>query len=346
MRRAPAAAALLLLAGCGATQNSTSTISVADHLREPLKVEVDSEVWSFGAAPGKRILTPSYRIMTTETNPVLVGRFPVFLEMALAHYSRSLTTLPRPTERMDTYLMSGRAQWDKLTIELMGADASTFLRIERGGYAHNGIAVLYDIGTRDTFAIAAHEGWHQFTQSTFRQPLPVWLDEGIASYMEGYRWDPSVPDRPLFLPWSNAERFDQLRRAYRGGTLVPLRRLLQQRPQDLISAGGDQALTYYAQVWALTLFLSEYDGGRYRPGLEMLLVDSSRGLMISRVAELLGTGSARRATSRRGPDVFIAYFDADLDSASAAYAEFIERVVTTAQKHLINDGHSPINAPG
>jgi len=334
------AAATLAMAGCVAT--STAPPGETETVREPFSVEVDTELWAFGTAQGRRILTPSYRIMTTETNPVLIGRFPLFLEMSLVHYTRSLTSLPKPSKRMDTYLMGGRAQWDQLTMNLMGENATTFLRIERGGYAHKGVSVLYDIGTRDTFAIAAHEGWHQLVQSTFRQPLPIWMDEGIASYMEGYRWDPTSPDRPLFLPWSNAERFDQLRRAHRGGTLAPLRRLLEQRPQDLMRSGSAQTLTYYAQVWALTLFLSEYDGARYRAGLELLLNDAAQGRVTARVGEQLGPSAARRVMSRRGTEVFITYFDADLDSASAAYADFIERVVTTAQKNELNDGHSPV----
>jgi hypothetical protein len=78
----------------------------------------------------------------------------------------------------------------------MGSDAEVYLKIQRGGFAASGRAILYDIGPRDTFAIAAHEGWHQYTQKSFRAPLTVSFEEGLATYMEGFRWSDDDRTRP------------------------------------------------------------------------------------------------------------------------------------------------------
>jgi hypothetical protein len=121
-----------------------------------------------------------------------------------------------------------------MTRSLAGDQAETYLRIPRGGFALRGKGVYYDIGPRDTLSIAAHEGWHQYTQATFRHPLPLWLEEGIAAYFEGFRWDRTDRTLPVFLPWSNPQRFDTLREAVAADTLMPLRELLVSRPQDLL----------------------------------------------------------------------------------------------------------------
>ena len=50
--------------------------------------------------------------------------------------------------------------------------ASSFEGLGRGGFTTNGIAVLYDIDGygwhHDTLALGAHEGWHQYVQTTFK----------------------------------------------------------------------------------------------------------------------------------------------------------------------------------
>ena len=81
-------------------------------------------------------------------------------------------------------------------------------------------------------AIAAHEGWHQYTQTTFQNPLPVWLEEGLACYMEGFGWNREGTGTPTFNAWKNPERFDALARAYRENRLQPLDSLFRYAPQD------------------------------------------------------------------------------------------------------------------
>ncbi|TVQ59407.1 MAG: DUF1570 domain-containing protein [Phycisphaerales bacterium] len=338
--------ALLLLGACGGSRAERAELGgevATGEATTPVRtgganVVESVEPWTFGGAEGQIIRTRHYRIYTTETNAVLVNRLPGFLEAALDHYRNALGPLPPPPIRLDTFLMDNRSQWTRLTTQLMGRDAPRFLRIGRGGFATNGRAVLYDIGLFDTMAIAAHEGWHQYTQRTFRDPLPVYLEEGIASYMEGHKWAGSTP---VFLPWANVERFDQLRAAAARDELQPLRTLLDSAPQDLLDHVGDGALTYYAQVWALVHFLHEGAGGRHRETLRNLLIDASQGRMRNVLVNRYGTNPGMTAlASRRGAAVFVAYFD-DLEAIEAEFERFMQALVRSGSRGPIVAGESP-----
>jgi len=201
---------------------------------DPANLVLSSEAWTFESKDGKLIRTPSYNVYTTVTKPQLASRIPIFLERCLINYTSSLGALPAPTSHMDTYMLATRPQWERLTQRVMGDEADVYLKIQRGGFSANGKAVLYDIGPRDTFAITAHEGWHQYTQRTFRSPLPVALEEGLATYMEGFRWDPDRPDTPRFLPWANFERFEQLRADTAACPPAPRAKLQDAAHDDLI----------------------------------------------------------------------------------------------------------------
>jgi hypothetical protein len=303
------------------------------------------EPWTFQGTPGRMIATDHYRIFTTLDESRLSRRIPLFMEMALTHYTSTLGPLPVPEAPLDMFLMAKRWQWQRLTQQLMGDQADMFLRIPRGGYSAGGRAVLYDIGQRDTLAIAAHEGWHQYTQRTFREGLPVWLEEGIATFMEGYRSDPAQRERPLFLGWANIERFDQLRAAAARGDLMPLDRLLEATPQSLLEDTTGGTLTYYAQVWALVHFLREGEGGRYRAGLEAVTRDAAAGQMRRTIEAKVGQRMARQAgLTRRGPGVVMGYFTLDLTGIGEQYDRFVDRLVRTGSKDLIVQGRSPFEA--
>lgn len=300
------------------------------------------EAWSFQGEAGSRIRTRSYRLHTTGRESIHASRLPVFLEASLDHATRALGPLPRPEGVMDTYVMGTRAQWELLTRQLMGAQAHVYLRIPRGGFAAGGRSVLYDIGPHDTLAIAAHEGWHQYTQTVFRQTMPIWLEEGIAAYMEGYQWMPGGA-APVFLPWANVERFDQLRAAAAEGRLMSLAHLLDARPQTLLHSSSEDTLTYYAQVWALVHFLREGEGGAHGGALSELVQDAAGGRLYRRVAARFGREHAvTAARSLTGPLVFRAYFGDDVEAAGERYAAFVREVVRPGSRDRIVAGRSPL----
>ncbi len=319
---AAAAAFALLLAGCAGPAPRTSP-SV---LRPTV---LSTEAWSFGDADGTLTRTANYRLFSTDKDPVLREHLPVFLEECLTRYTSELGRLPPPPMKLDTFLMADRRQWEGLTRQLMREHAGTYLRIQRGGFSSGGRAILFSIGRRDTFAIAAHEGWHQYTQRTFRGELPAWLEEGIGVYFEGLRFDEAAPDLPIASPLANLERFDQLAQAHGSGSLIPLREVLTATPQDLIAAGAEGTLTWYAQVWALTLYLHEHHG----PALRALLADAAHGTLEAGIATRLPR--ARRGTPT---DAFTAYFGSPKD-CEAGYLAFVRGLARADRARIAAGEH-------
>jgi hypothetical protein len=343
----------LALAGAAVVVTLTASCApIVPPPREPTAAEIaptyvlSDEPWTFHARPGRAIETPNFRLYTTVGPSLLNDRFPRFAELALIHYTTYLTELPAPTKPLETFVMGTRPQWVELTERVASQHASTYLQIQRGGYAYNSRAVYWDIGPHDTLQVAAHEGWHQYTQATFQAPLPIWLEEGLATYMEGFRWDPADRTRPVFRPWSNPERFDALRTIVANDRLFPLDELLSARPQDLIRTSNADTLTYYAQVWALSHFLAEGAGTRYRPGLQLLLREHASGKALGTLLDALGPVAARRTVAmRRGPGVFETYFTPDLALAASEYDAFVRAIVEPGARQNMIQGQSPLTVP-
>lgn len=276
------------------------------------------EPWTFEGIKGRAITTRSFRIYTTSPDSTTLARLPAFLDGALTHYRSALAPLPMPPAPMETYMMPTRPQWERLTRRLLGDKAGPYLRIVRGGFAAGGRGVYFDIGPRDSLLIAAHEGWHQYAQTTFKGTMPVWLDEGVATYMEGFRWDPDQPDRAVFLPWSNPERFDRLREAASKQRLLSLEELLATTPQRQIRLGSSEILTYYAQLWALIHFLNEGEQGRHRALLTGLIRDAAGGADVRDLAPSL----------------------VELDDA---YQRFVRDITRPGARNAVIAGRSPIS---
>jgi hypothetical protein len=324
------------------TSGSMGIITEPAPVADPTPQSITSEPWTFESTAGRLISTPNFRIYTTATSEAMLTRLPTFAEAALKHYTSALLTLPAPDAPMETYIMGNRPQWERLTMRVMGSDADPYLQIARGGFAARGRAILWDIGRRDTFTIAAHEGWHQYTQNNFEDPLPIVYEEGIATYMEGFRWTSTDRTTPQFMPWANWERFGQLRETVAEDRLLSLDELLREAPQDLMSRGGDSPLDYYAQVWALTLFLMEGDDGAYREAFTQMVSDAHRGTLRTKIREGLGGRSASiHAMRRRGIDVLSLYTGVPTASLNAKYQEFMRTTVKTGAGQAISRGESP-----
>ncbi|MBL9001687.1 MAG: hypothetical protein JNK25_11180 [Phycisphaerae bacterium] len=325
------------------TEHRAASPTVVDSLPEAKPLVLSSEPWAVDSAVGRVMTTPSYRLYTTSNKTYFTENMPPFLEAALTHYTSALGQLPQPREMLEVYLMDTRGQWESMTRRFMGEDAGVYLRIQKGGFTSGGRAILYDIGRRDTFAITAHEAWHVYTQRTFRNALPVWMEEGLACYMEGFRWDPSASDRPTFLPWANFERFDQLRWGVRAGKLMPLDRLVTSTPQDLIAEDANAALFYYAQVWALIHFLNEGEEGAYSPALRQLVADAAAGRLVQRIQKELGQRAANSYVYRkRGVDLLSLYFGKTPAAMQPEFDAYLERIVKTGTRQMIWQGKSPV----
>jgi hypothetical protein len=307
-------------------------------------VEYESVGWTYesraGSHDGLQLTTPNYVIYTTKTTDSFIERLPLFYEAALANYTSALADLPYPKDRLQTYLFRDREQWMEKTREILPGQANTFRNLGRGGFTTRGTAVLFYIDYwrsqkhHDTLAIAAHEGWHQYTQGTFKDSLPVWLEEGVATYMEGFRARRGLT---IFSPSENFERRSALRDAARkakddpaNAPLISLELIVTRTPQAFLSAGKSDLLTYYAQVWALVRFLAEGEDGRYRDGLERVLLDAANGRLMSR----LQSAAHKRGMAWRGPFstaivgrlVVTEYFNGDFTAFERQYLAFIDEL--------------------
>lgn len=312
------------------------------------RVEPVIEPWTFGKTAGECIDTGTHRIHSTLRDPMIRERMQVFLPAALDHYRSALAPLPEADGPIDVYLFGTRSDWIAYTRERLPEEAAMYEKIGRGGYTIEGDAVLWDIGRWDTFTIAAHEGWHAYSQRILRHALPVWMEEGIACYMEGVRGGVNGGP-PVFMPWRNFERYGELRDVVAQGRLVPLEEFVQGTPQDYLRDGRRTLLAYYAQAWALVHFLHEGEGGRYRPGLERLLADAVEGRIASTIWESnrAGTRNERRMAIGRqvGPAVLREYFAEDMTRIAAEYEAFVRELVRRGNGEKIWQGTSPFEKP-
>ncbi|MBL9141968.1 MAG: DUF1570 domain-containing protein, partial [Phycisphaerae bacterium] len=286
-----------------------------------------------------------WTIRSSLRSAAFASTLPAFYESALANFRQGLVPLPPPPKRLAAFVFGTRDEWARYTQYKLGSDAGMYLKMGRGGFTTDGEAVLYDIGPRDTLAIAAHEGWHQYSQTTLKSALPVWLEEGIACFMEGYRQPPGAA-QPTFMAWRNTERYAELRNAARKDRLSSLRELLDGSPQTFLERSRDAQLAYYAQVWALVHFLREGENGRYRPALATLMDDAVHGRVADRIRACpeLPRGRAREAAARArtGPWIVLAYFNADLEEFSRQYDRFLGGLLESNSWDRIIRGESPI----
>lgn len=308
-----------------------------------------SEPWTFGGFEGELVTTPTHLLHLTLVEGRLRDALPEFTEQVLDHYRTMITEpagvdpLPLPTERMSTFVFETRPEWVAWTKWRLGGNARTYLAIERGGYTIDAESVLWDIGRYDTLCMVAHEGWHQYTQTVFRHPLPAFLEEGLAAYAEGHRFRRSE-DGPRFMPWHNFERYGQLRSAVGRDRLIDLDRLISQPPQRFVGEGERSLLTYYAQVWAFVHYLVEGADGRYRDGLARLLHDAAHGHIATTLYD--ADRSAGRRGRLLGPDagraIIATYFDQDYPAFKSGYESFLRTIVASGNGTRIWRGESPL----
>lgn len=288
-----------------------------------------------GVVEGRELRTRRYVIRTTAASSASGLLLPGFMEGSLDRTLRELG-LPKPEAPMEVFFLADRAEWAALLVrELPPARAERYLRIERGGFAENGRAFFFDLGVRDTMRIAAHEGWHQYAQSALIDPLPAWLDEAIATWMEGFKWETMGGARPVFLPWANEGRFARLRALHQAGQTRSLAELLESTPDDALAGAPSGAADYYAEIWALGLFL--LDDAERRTAVERLLADAASG----RLRPRMRAEGAELASWRVGSAAYVVYIEPDVGSAAAAHAAFVERLSGPGAADAISRGQRP-----
>jgi len=269
---------------------------------------VDREPWNLGGISGSVLTTEHYRIYTTSGNRTVLRYLPAFMEAAYRNYL-TLTGLTAPArpERMVIYVLASRPQWEAVTRRITGPQAGLYLPIRAGGYCYRDVCVFWDMGNFSTFAIAAHEGLHQFLYRRLAEPLPAWAEEGLCVLAEGFGMSRSAV---RFAPHSNSFRMANLRSLISAGRWQPLPELLATDAAERIYHSSALAPEYYGQLWALLMYIrSRAD---YRAGLGRMLADAAAGRLRSALKAPPAMGRGRAYLRAIAVPAFRLYIEPDL----------------------------------
>jgi len=283
--------------------------------------------WPNAGQHGKLLTTDHYRIYTTAGNRLTLEYLPGFMEAAHKNYLRATGLADKPVaEPSVIYMMGTRQEWADLTRSVVGAGTPA-LGIESGGYCYNKVCVFWDMGGLGTLGTASHEGLHQFLAWRMHDHLPMWLEEGLCTTVEGYSIEGGCV---TFTPRTNVMRFGDLKRAIFGDYWIPLAKLLPLQAGDMVTQSTDRAVGYYGQLWALALFIKGTP--QYRAGFERIMRDAQGGRF---AAELGIDASTMLALSRNGiaynramsEKVFRHYISDDMEGFERQYRAFAEKLV-------------------
>jgi hypothetical protein len=336
VRRALAAATLAFalagLTSCGSMDPhyAGDAKALAELAKEPLP----TAAWTFGGHPGVVVSTPHYRIYSTIDDPVYQRLLAKILEAA---YARG--TIANPQARvagpLNCYVFASRNQWESYTRLRAGSNAPIYLQISAGGYCQEGVFAGYDIGSREqTLSVISHEAWHQYSWFAFKDRLPSWLEEGLATQNEAIEWQGTTPH---FKPEQNWRRYMALKDAIREKRQWKIADLTATHAGRVIKMQQKYVDAYYAQLWSLVLFLK--NSPKYQQGLQRLLADANDGKLTQCLA---GTGVTKREidnfTERwntvAGPVYLKKYISADVNQLQAEYEAWCKEFTESWPPHI------------
>jgi hypothetical protein len=152
-----------------------------------------------------------------------------------------------------------------------------------------------------------------------RPGIPAWLNEGLAVACEGQRW--GTTRIKAFDPWFNPRRRNQLAEALQRDELHSLQTLIETHPGKVIQETSRSVSTYYAQVWALVLFLQQGADGKYADGYQRLLdsLDEFDPQQAARAAYIWSD----RETMNAGDALFRSFISEDIETVEQEYLAFM-----------------------
>ncbi len=213
--------------------------------------------WTFCEVSGTHLATEHFDVYTTIDAPELIEALPLFVETAYARYASFVPPRPEASGRLTTYLFGSREEWEAFAAARYPARHDIYARIRSGGFTEGTVSAVFFKAADTTLATIAHEGWHQYVASQPVSPLPAWLNEGIATACESHAYRRG---RPVFHADRNIFRLRSLEEAVTSNRLRPLDELLELDAGELLATGDPKLIQhYYAQVWALIMFLDDLD---------------------------------------------------------------------------------------
>ena len=240
-------------AGGGYLANQAAIAKLAE---EPLP----SQPWEFGQIPGLKITSAHYDVYTTVRDPVYQRLLIKVLEADRARFDKiapgGSASVPHGPKGggLECYVFGDRRQWEFYTRKHNPLNSEIYLRIAAGGYSQEGIFAGYDLGREQTLSVIAHEAWHQYSWFAFKDKLPSFLEEGMATQNEAIEWDGTTP---RFVPEQNLRRFRAVREAMLEKRLWSLEELSRSHAGQAIKKQPRDTDAYYGQVWSFVLFLKQ-----------------------------------------------------------------------------------------
>ncbi|MEE9294862.1 MAG: DUF1570 domain-containing protein [Phycisphaerae bacterium] len=282
--------------------------------------------WRFESHQGTHLSTDHFDIYTTSYDAELNDYLPEFLETTFQFYASLLPPPAGSTEqglRLKTYVFANRSEWDRFVKRRFPRRYPLYRMISAGGFSEGTTCVVYDIGRASTLSVLAHEGTHQYFAAHFTEPLPAWLNEGLATYCEAVEFR---KNKPYFTPQRNTFRINHLRRAVADGTAIPLEKLLATNAGEVIEGNRiTDTAAYYAQAWALVVYLRHAGQGRYADSFETMLHDVAGGTIRIKAQQAKALAPSPSQTSY-GEAVFRAYFTTDLEEFEKGFRRFVDRL--------------------
>lgn len=252
--------------------------------------------WRETGVPGRHFSTEHFDIYSTLPDAGCESAIPSLLESA---YDRFATTLPpRSDARLTTYVFGRRSEWARFTRQRFPERWEVYERIRQGGFTEGSVSASFFVSRSQTLATLIHEAWHQYVAVQLKEPLPAWLNEGLACYHEAVDLAGSAP---RFTPEHNTFRMAALRDAVQRNTLLALSELIETNAGAVL-ARDDEKFTqvYYAQAWALIVFLRHGAGGKYAADFDRLMQDVSQGAFRTKVSAARLTDGRAETSDRNG----------------------------------------------
>jgi len=288
---------------------------------EPLEVVANRSEWRYGRTRGQRIRTEHWEVFTTIAEDMTLAVLPEFLERAWAQYARLVPLTKPPARPLVCYVFQRRGEWELFVRRTAGGRARKYLRIRNGGYSEADLAAVHYAGRAQTLAVLSHEGLHQYLAVNTADAVPAWLNEGLATWCEGFRWDGRSV---TFAPRENVFRSGALQRAALASQLYPLGELLAINAGHVVGTEAPKVAAYYAQVWALVYFLHDGMDGRYRSAFESMLNDVSAGRLGTRARGYMAASAGRSISY--GQAAFQCCITEDLDAFEAEFLAFVQKL--------------------
>ena len=231
----------LCMGGCAARPNNTNP-------------SYQTEPWDPRYPKTHCLVTEHYRIYTDFSDRDDLDHTAEVMEAAYRAYNTLWPIMPSDIP-MRCFIFSNRGEWAAFTRKNAGQDAAVYLKINRGAYTVDDWFVAFWLGDQGTWSIIAHEGWHQFVARHCIGRLPPALEEGFACRFENIQWP--TDDSPYFDIHQSRARSQTLADAIASNRLWPLHELIRVHAGDVIYLPREKIETFYAQSWAMSLFLLE-----------------------------------------------------------------------------------------